>query len=183
MFDRDEILGDNPELIQEIEAEAERMRQENTRLEQEIASMIEENGQAETIEDNTRGETKDDSDEVIDLDNDGAASNASDGSSANSTEKTVGAPSSDLSPELSFGAVLREVRDKIMQDFHMVADLILPKSARGPLKLALKPVVNVVREATKTVGDMVHRYAGPFFDKFNNGNGEEAILENAVATK
>jgi hypothetical protein len=206
-IDRDEILGDNPELVKEIEAEAERMRLENERLEQEIASMIDEhssqedgsggsNGANHASSFSSEGEgtivdiVDDESDEVIDLDRDAALSdsieqglptNSNDGSDGmHSTEQPVPASAEDL-PDLSFGAVTREVKAKILQDFHMLADLFVPKSARGPLKEALKPVVNVVRDTTKTIVDMVNRYTGQFFDKANSAEG--AKQETAVAMK
>ena len=58
--------------------------------------------------------------------------------------------------------------------------MIVPKSTRGPLKEAMEPIVKVAKESTKTVVDMVKRYASQFFT--NSKEGEEANLA-AVATK
>ncbi len=46
---REELLAENPELIEEIEAEAEKMRLENQRLENEITAMIKDNRDAEEV--------------------------------------------------------------------------------------------------------------------------------------
>lgn len=169
------------------------MRQENERLEQKISNMIDENGNEDKSEENSSTdnhennsvpaetiEIEDDSDEVIDLDKGNDEPNTTKSNekptTVDSSTKVV-APDQDA-PDLSFGAITREVKAKILEDFHRVADLIIPKSARGPLKEAMEPIVRVARESTKTVVDMVKRYTSQFFTK--SKDAEEANL-TAVA--
>ena len=161
------------------------MRQENERLEQKISNMIDENGNEDASEENASTdknqqtiEVEDDSDEVIDLDKGNDTKSNEKPTTGDSSTKIV-APDEDT-PDLSFGAITREVKAKILEDFHRVADLIVPKSARGPLKEAMEPIVRVARDSTKTVVDMVKRYASQFFTK--SKDGEEAN-QAAVATK
>jgi len=126
---------------------------------------------------------EDDSDEVIDLDKGSDEPNTTKSNekptTGDSSTKVV-APDDDAPDLLSFGAITREVKAKILADFHMVADIILPKSYRGPLKEAMEPIVSVARESTKTVVHMVKRYASQFFTK--SKEGEEAN-QAAVATE
>lgn len=147
--------------------------------------MIDENGNDDFSEENASTdenkktiEIEDDSDEVIDLDKGNDTKSNEKPTTGDSSTKVV-APDEDA-PDLSFGAITREVKAKILEDFHRVADLIVPKSTRGPLKEAMEPIVKVAKESTKTVVDMVKRYASQFFT--NSKEGEEANLA-AVATK
>lgn len=191
------ILNENPELIKEIEAEAERMRQENERLENEIKNMINDNidedqadgeqvdkadesveSETETAEENsTDGETpiedngnvviEEDSDEVLDLDSGKSYEPTKDTSTDTSVEEI---PAEDI----SFMSITREVKDQMIKDVNRVADLLLPPQLRGPLKKALEPVVQVVKGALSTTVDMVKRYTKQIFEQRKNEGNDQA---------
>lgn len=191
------ILNENPELIKEIEAEAERMRQENERLENEIKNMINDNidedqadggqvdkedesveSETETAEENsTDGETpiedngnvviEEDSDEVLDLDSGKSNEPTKDTSTDTSVEEI---PAEDI----SFMSITREVKDQMIKDVNRVADLLLPPQLRGPLKKALEPTVQVVKGALSTTVDMVKRYTKQIFEQRKNEGNEQA---------
>ncbi|GFH45576.1 hypothetical protein CTEN210_02050 [Chaetoceros tenuissimus] len=191
------ILNENPELIKEIEAEAERMRQENERLENEIKNMINDNidedqtddeqvdktddsNESETEaaeESSTDGETttmdngnvviEEDSDEVLDLDSGKSYEPTKDTSTDISVEEI---PTEDI----SFMSITREVKDQMIKDFNRVADLLLPPQLRGPLKKALEPIVQIVKGALSTTVDMVKRYTKQIFEQRKNEGNEQA---------
>ena len=190
------ILNENPELIKEIEAEAERMRQENERLENEIKNMINDNidgdqaadeqvdknddsneSETEAAEESTDGETttkdngnvviEEDSDEVLDLDSGKSYEPTKDTSTDASVEEI---PTEDI----SFTSITREVKDQMIKDFNRVADLLLPPQLRGPLKKALEPIVQVVKGALSTTVDMVKRYTKQIFEQRKNEGNEQA---------
>lgn len=191
------ILSENPELIKEIEAEAERMRQENERLENEIKNMINDNidedqaddeqvdtadesveSKTDTSEENsTDGETpnedngnvviEEDSDEVLDLDTGKSYEPTKDTSTDTTVEEIA-------TEDITFMSITREVKDQMVKDLNRVADLLLPPQLREPLKKALEPAVQVVKGALSTSIDMVKRYTKQFFEQKKNEGNDQA---------
>jgi hypothetical protein len=153
----------------------------------------EEVGQESTVIDEGKV-VEGDSEDVIDLDvEDGGnetsqEENNEDTSNDSSTENTPeqanssNANTEEISPSkntpFTIGDLVSEVRDQIANDFNLVADLILPKSARGPLLEAVKPAVRIVQEGVSTVVDMVKRYAPRFLREEGEGKDNNS---NAVA--
>ena len=260
---REEVLANNPELIHEIEEEAEKMRLENERLEKEIATMIKDrsedsNGDVENLkqekerldderenldrvldaarhssESSTNGNatdvsgsdgdhdnadkndskkddgvegkegnhetisieedetTKDDNEEVIDLDTENDETKDSQDNTKKASKNVPPRESShnettdEVSPSIqsepfTIGDIVKEVRDQIIRDFTAVADLILPKRAREQVTEAMKPIGHIIHNGVSTILDMVKRYAPGIFKE--GGENGKTTDPNAVAT-
>lgn len=167
----EEILSKHPELVQEIEAEAERMRQENEKLQSKIKDLIHDNIEVDHDHDYEQHDqnatnskvspsstliVRDDSDEIIDLDHNITYQNnnleqETNQSPVNDNSRDaispVSAPPNEI---LTFGDITREVKAQMLRDLQRVVNILRP---------ACKPVIKIVRDATKTVYGMVKRYA------------------------
>ena len=64
-----------------------------------------------------------------------------------------------------FKEVAIEFCQKVKQDFNRVADIVLPKPMRGPLKRALKKGYEIGKEITFHAVDMIKRYSKALIEK------------------
>lgn len=247
----EEILSKHPDLVKEIEAEAERMRQENQELEHKIRDMIHENSELEehpigaSVEEQDKGEEHvddyiadendndesikqnattdttttaatdsneknqstivvegdinlmmgEDSDEILDLDQEAIASNdeaisgekgtiTKDDTLQQDVSSSLSAPPPAPQEILTFGDIHREVLAKMLEDLQRVGNILLPKPVRLFLMEQMKPLVRILQESTKTVFGMMKRYVSQLLQQIpkEKSNDTESITKNANNT-
>lgn len=175
----DEILRNDPALLREIEEEAEKMRLEQRKLENEIAEM---QARLDDEEQRTRAGEKvkmafynleeeedveegvvlqkhqnniydDDDVEVIDLDIDQPCENSS---PEINEENLIVSPNekSLLHPK----DIIREFGDQVRLDFRNIVENACPKPIRDSLTRAISPAIRIVRKAGTNTFDMIKRY-------------------------
>lgn len=66
---------------------------------------------------------------------------------------------------VEFKQVAAEVCEKVKQDFNRVADIVVPKPMRGPLKKALKKGLKIAKDMSLQAIDMIKRYSAVLLEK------------------
>uniref|UniRef100_A0A7S2ED33 Uncharacterized protein n=1 Tax=Ditylum brightwellii TaxID=49249 RepID=A0A7S2ED33_9STRA len=73
---------------------------------------------------------------------------------------------------------VEEFRERAHKDLRWLADVIFPKSARGPVKKALQPLVRIARDAGISVFDLIRRHLRAIFQttaaQKHESNGAES---------
>jgi hypothetical protein len=200
---RDEILRNDPGLLRDIEDEAEKMRSEQRRLEEEIAEMQvkldkervragekvkaafvkiedEEKDSAE-IEDKAGMQTidnyPDDDVEIIDLDEEQQLrDNRTE--SLNKEEIELSQVLSNTKSFFDSKEIISEFRDHVRNDVNNLLEIVFPKPVRDQLMGAMRPAIRIVKNAGIHSYDMLKRYMKVVIDK----NDESEIPERKIKT-
>ena len=194
---RDEILRNDPDLLSDIENEAEKMRLEQRRLEEEIAEMqvkldeerekagekvkgaffkIQEEAGEEFedgtgVEEEIRMDTIDgDNMETIDLDEEQFSA---DKAKAPKNEIEHSQVISKKNSFLDSKEIMSEFRNQVKNDVHNLIGFIFPKPIRDPLIGALRPVIRIVKNAGINTYDLLKRYVTVTVDKNGESNAPE----------
>lgn len=101
-----------------------------------------------------------------------------DGTSGASTEPTTVSDDSSLSPQkdeenLSLRETIRAFQERVVRDFNTVADIVFPKSMRGPTKQALLKFARIAKREAINVYKFVTRYVKAFIERRKNQTDQE----------
>jgi len=193
-----EILGELEEERDRMMAEKERLEQElaeaqkiaNTTLEEEVLAEAEIRADGRQPHPETQHAafvTHTTSEEVLDLDDEefdvvGHQEPLSDTrvhedtTTTTSDSKDSGSSISQQQGEenpIGLRATFREFRERIVRDFNAIADVVFPKSMRGPTKEALQKAARIAKREAINVYKFVMRYVKAFIEKRKNETGEE----------
>ncbi|EJK77996.1 hypothetical protein THAOC_00129 [Thalassiosira oceanica] len=143
--DLEEILRNNPSILQSLQRESSRMKDERTRRQRLEVADDEQIFESEEASIGADALTKGDAD-----------------ASQEGTGKRLDADDDSL----SFGVreIAREVLAQMKSDVERVIMFILPKPLRESLQSSLKPLVSVLNNWRKEAFDMIRRYMRAFGD-------------------
>lgn len=91
---------------------------------------------------------------------------------------------------VSMGDTMRGFKERVIRDFNAVANVVFPKSMRGPTKHALIQFGRIVKREAMNVYKFLKRYIKAFIEKRKNTTDEEAagaagggdVVEQAPST-
>jgi len=199
----DEILRNDPGLLRDIEDEAEKMRSEQRRLEEEIAEMqvkldkeriragekvkaafvkIEDEEKDSTeIEDKAGMQTidnyPDDDVEIIDLDEEHQMGDNKT-EALNKEELELSQVLSNTKSFFDSKEIISEFRDHVRNDVNNLLEIVFPKPVRDQLMGAMRPAIRIVQNAGINSYDMLKRYMKVVIDK----NDQSEIPEKKIKT-
>jgi hypothetical protein len=78
--------------------------------------------------------------------------------------------------------ILRELRERIVRDFTLVADVVFPKAIRGPVKTILRSAGNVAKQMAMDLYEFVKRHVKAFMEKRQNRDESSTNNDNKQAT-
>jgi len=198
----EQIISDNPQLLDDIEAEAQKMREENDKLEKELAMTksklrIEENpGDEQNIHVQGNDEyspkinmdDNDEENEIIDLDihtdnellmtnhsvsDDVSTVIGNQDSSKGGDESLVDDQGKDNESIIDAGEIITEFRAKVKEDISAVVNIILPPHLREPLMNALKPPFRIFKNNVTTAFHLLKRYTLALLKNVSDINDHE----------
>ena len=157
--DLEEIFRNNPSILESIQRESSRMKDERTRRQR--LEVAEDDETPDNPPECLSEEVSSSSDPSIG-DNDATPGGDVDDSQEGTGKVLDAQPDDDDS--LSFGVkeIAREVLAQMKSDVERVSSLVLPKPIRDSLQSSLKPLVSVLNSWRKEAFDMIRRYLKAF---------------------
>ena len=186
LYYREDIIAEHPEILNELEEERDRMMAEKERLEQELAEAEKRaNGRQLPHEDGTQQHHAafvshtEQPEEVLDFDVIGHQEPLSDSrvhedATTNTDDDSSLSPQNDEGNPLSLRETIRAFQDRVVRDFNAVADIVFPKSMRGPTKEALLKIARIAKREAINVYKFVMRYIKAFIERRKNQTDQES---------